>query len=305
MPSPENEPRRPAVGDQGAARDEIGEQTADAENAATTTSDGERILAVVAWVNGTQLAHWCCRCENWHGNNFDPDESASILRRAPLCWRDTADVIRLEVRGQADADLQARIRRGDPPPGIPDPGRRLNADTVKPLFLAQVRWIARLIKRNASAVRVAEAVHYGQAFTLVWHRLSRHGTRQVRRRDLVAEVSSAWKTCTRVRDAVANAKVCPPTPEDGDLGDMTPRRLRDLIAAWTSGMIRTIESPTCADYEGWAWAFGHIGILIESWRRLAGPAGRRAGPEFWSLVDAAGPLAFGVSANDLVEGSMR
>ena len=122
-----------------------------------------KIVDVEAWIDNNRLAYWCQRCLTWHSNGFDPSEAAPILRCAPQCQRQSADQIRLVIQGIADADMLRRFARDDPPPGIEHPGRRLDAETVKALFLTQVRWIARLIRRKVPAERVADAVQYGEA----------------------------------------------------------------------------------------------------------------------------------------------
>jgi hypothetical protein len=140
-----------------------------------------------AWINGNRLAWWCRRCDMWHGNGFDPDEAEPILRHAPHCWGDSADSIRLVVQGRADSAMRTRMKREDPPRGIPHPGPWVLPETVnRAVFLQQARLVEQLILRGAPSAAVADACKLGFALLKAWLTVSDDGLNMVRRPRLMA-----------------------------------------------------------------------------------------------------------------------
>jgi len=252
--------------------------------------DGAHEIAVDAWINGAKLAYWCHRCERWHGNNYDPDESDPILRSAPHCSRDEAEEFRLEVCGEADADLRARICRDAPPAGVPHPGKLLNlVDDLPTILLAHFAFVKRQIESGRPAISIAEHFDRGQAIIDEWDRLTDLNPRALRDLYLKSVVDKACAAkLAAIGDLIAADDSHDFDPAPGD-EVITPGDMRRMLTEDAEGLCHQIAHPEFffRFLTQTAWEAGLAAAKARIWRAMS-PAGSRPirARAFWNAYSA-------------------
>jgi len=273
----QNEQSRPAVGDLGAALQNINDVIDHGSNTVTTAEaeDWPGPTPVDCWVNGGKLAWWCSRCEMWHGNGYNPQETEPITRCAPHCWGDEAGEIRLVVRGAVDAARSAKMARQEPPEGLPYPGRWVKPETVNDaIFMPQARWCERLVLHGRSSSVVIEACERGLALLKGWLAVSDNGLNMVRRPRLMVAAREAYGKLERPAYEIGQ-RATRHISRSGADRRISPREMRQHLV----DNIRLIFDDISKQESSWpacrrmAWGYRSCTTMLHLWRGLGGADG--------------------------------
>jgi hypothetical protein len=146
---------------------------------------------------------WCQRKHYWHGHDWDEDD---LLRHCPCDCRKGS--IQLVSLGVASNEIADRIEAEDPPLGQPRrgetlKGRRAATAWLKEQFLDEI-----LEEFNSPRSRLSTLIWQTEAFLfglIAWEKLSHGGPGPVRERDLLQEISDAWRRKENAMDEAPRA----------------------------------------------------------------------------------------------------